>query len=239
MARLLMVLLLILLLVFAAIAAYILWGMTVLARDRAYCWKIRPCDDVPFAQDRLEELCKKARSRGLQPCGLFLDESRPKLGESYISFWLNKTHDALLLFIPLRLVGDDDGPRVPFEVLTLLVNGIYVITKSSYAPEITGGGWREMEHLEGDVTLTRLLNRHEQRLRKRGVKLQTIPRENAVQFYEAYERERIDRLVRQGRAKYLDKSRTRWRHLAHGASRAAWDTIKHEVQKGWNESHRG
>ena len=233
----LLVLLIIVLLVLAAVAAYILWGMTVLARDRAYCWKIRPCDDVPFAQDRLEELCKKARSRGLQPCGLFLDESRTtKLAEAYMSFWLNKSCDALVLIIPLRVVGDDDTPKVPFEVLTLLVNGIYLITKSTYTPETIGSGWREMECLEGEVTLTRLLSRHERRLRKCGVKPQTIPPENAVQFYEVYERERIDRLVRQGRAKYLDKNKTCWRFKSRGAMKLSVNHIKHEVQKARDES---
>ncbi len=232
-----LVLLIIVLLVLAAIAAYVLCGMTVLARDRAYCWKIRPCDDVPFAQDRLEELCKKARSRGFQPCGLFLDESRgTKLAESYMSFWLNKSCDALVLFIPIRVVGDDDTPKVHFEVLTLLVNGTYLITTSIYNPEITGGGWREMEHIKGEVTLTRLLHHHEQRLRKCGVKPQTIPPQNAVQFYEVYERERIDRLVRQGRAKYLDKNKTCWRFKSRGAMKLSVNHIKHEVQKARDET---
>ncbi len=241
----LMVMLAILLLVFAVIAAYLLWGMTSLARSRAYCWKVRPCDDVPFAQNRLKKLCKIARARGFQPCGLFLDESRIKWAESYMSFWLNKSRDALVLFLPYRFVGEDDlpevpwnddPPEVPFEVLTLLVNGIYLITKSSFTSEITGGGWREMECLEGEVTLSRLLYRHEQRLQKCGMKPQTIPPENAVQFYETYERERIDRLVRLGRAKYLDKNKTCWRHKSRGSIKSSALHIKYAWQKARDES---
>ena len=158
------------------------------------------------------------------------------MAEAYISFWLNQSHDALVLFIPFRLVGDDDTPKVPFEVLTLLVNGTYLITTSTYNPEITGGGWREQEHIKGEVTLTRLLHHHERRLRKCGVKPQTIPPENAVQFYEVYERERIDRLVRQGRAKYLDKNKTCWRFKSRGAMKLSVDHVKHEVQKARDES---
>ncbi len=231
-----LVLLIIVLLVFAVAAAYVLWKMTDNARERAYCWKIRPCDDVPFAQDRLKKLCKTARSRGFNPCGLFLDESRTKLSESYLSFWLNKSRDTLVLFIPVRLAGKDDTARVPFEVLTLLVNGIYLITRSTYTPETIGSGWREMECLEGEVTLSRLLYRHEQRLRKCGMKPQTILRANAVQFYEAYERERIGRLVRLGRAKYLDKNKTLWRLKARGEITSFVYIIKRAWQKARDES---
>lgn len=231
-----LVLLIIVLLVLAAIVAYVLWSMTVLAREKAYCWKIRPCDDVPFAQDRFKKLCKTARSRGFLPCGLFLDESRTKSSESYLSFWLTKPRDALVLFIPVRLTGKDDTAQVPFEVLTLLINGTYLTTKSFHIPETTGGGWREMECLEGEVTLSRLLYHHEQRLQKCGMKPQTIPPENAVQFYETYERERIDRLVRLGRAKYLDKNKTLWRLKARGEIKSSVSYIKHAWHKARDES---